>query len=58
MLADVQQKLVQKGVVFDSVEIPEASEREGYFPLSMPASIIAALGKDALEADLKALMHG
>lgn len=54
----MQQKRVQKGVVFDSVEIPEASEREGYFPLSMPASIIAALGKDALEADLKALMHG
>lgn len=42
----VNQQLEQKGVRFDSIMVAAAAERQNYFPLSMPASIIAAIGAD------------
>lgn len=48
-LASAQQALFNTGVTFDELTIQEASEREGYFPLSLPASIIAAVGKQVLD---------
>lgn len=38
------------GCSIESIDVTEAAEREGYFPLSMPASLVAMLGKDILAA--------
>ena len=32
--------------MLNDIHVPEASERAGYFPVSMPASLIAILGKE------------
>jgi aspartyl-tRNA(Asn)/glutamyl-tRNA(Gln) amidotransferase subunit A len=40
------QHLQQAGCLLDNVHVPEAPERADYFPVSMPASLIAILGKD------------
>lgn len=47
--------LKDRGVRIDTVEVPEAAERDGYFPLAMPASIIALMGEASFESQ-KALM--
>lgn len=44
-------KLKHAGCRIDAIQIPEASERQHYFPLTMPASLIAALGADFFEAN-------
>lgn len=49
------QLLEQKGVRFDAVTIGSAAERQNYFPLSMPASIIAAIGKETFEGAREAM---
>lgn len=54
-LSEAQELLINQGVVFDPVSMPEASEREGYFPLSMPASLIAALGPDTIKAGAQSM---
>jgi len=41
--------LRERGVRFDSVAVPEAREREGYFPIAIPAAIIATLGEENFE---------
>ncbi len=40
------QHLQQAGCLLDDIHVPEAAERAGYFPVSMPASLIAILGKE------------
>jgi len=44
-------QLQAAGVVLDPLEIPQVAEREEYFPLSMPASLIAILGRDRFLAN-------
>lgn len=39
-------KLAATGMRTDPVNLPEAGEREGYFPLSMPSSLLGILGVD------------
>jgi aspartyl-tRNA(Asn)/glutamyl-tRNA(Gln) amidotransferase subunit A len=41
-----RQKLAATGLRTDAVDIPEANERDGYFPLSMPSSLLGILGVD------------
>lgn len=40
------QHLTAKGCLLENVTVPEAPERAGYFPVSMPASLLSILGKD------------
>ncbi|MFA7668326.1 MAG: amidase [Burkholderiaceae bacterium] len=41
--------LRERGVRLDSVAMPEVKEREGYFPIAIPAAIIATLGEENFE---------
>jgi aspartyl-tRNA(Asn)/glutamyl-tRNA(Gln) amidotransferase subunit A len=45
----VTDTLIERGVRFDKINVPEADEREGYFPVSMPASLLATLGIDQFQ---------
>ncbi|MDP6787477.1 MAG: amidase [Rhodospirillales bacterium] len=38
--------LEEAGVEFVPIDVPEASEREGYFPVALPACLIAGLGRE------------
>lgn len=38
--------LKNNGCIFEDISVPEAPERAAYFPVSMPASLLATLGKD------------
>lgn len=38
--------LAEKGCLLDGIVMPEAPERAGYFPVSMPASLLSILGKE------------
>lgn len=38
--------LQEKGCLFETLTVPEAPERAGYFPVSMPSALLATLGKD------------
>jgi len=38
--------LQDKGCALDGVTVPEAPERAGYFPVSMPAALLSILGKE------------
>lgn len=49
------QALRDSGCVLEGLEVPEAPERAGYFPVSMPASLLATLGKEKFLAQ-KSLM--
>lgn len=40
------QRLTEKGCLLESIVVPEAPERAGYFPVSMPASLLSIFGKD------------
>lgn len=40
------QHLKALGAQFEDVTVPQASERAGYFPVSMPSSILSIFGKD------------
>ncbi|KAA0010252.1 amidase [Billgrantia pellis] len=42
--------LVSAGVKFTQVSFPEASERESYFPISMPVQLLNTLGRERFEA--------
>lgn len=44
-------KLVAAGVHFQNVSIPEANEREHYFPVSMPVQLLNTLGRERFEAN-------
>jgi aspartyl-tRNA(Asn)/glutamyl-tRNA(Gln) amidotransferase subunit A len=44
-------QLVAAGVHFQNVSIPEASERERYFPVSMPVQLLNTLGRERFEAN-------
>ncbi|WP_366552818.1 amidase [Aquibaculum sediminis] len=44
-------KLGERGAVFEGVEIPEAPEREQYFPVSLPVSLLASLGRERFQAN-------
>ncbi|RTZ41558.1 amidase [Candidimonas sp. SYP-B2681] len=50
-----QRLLQESGARLKKVNVPEAGEREAYFPVAMPASILATLGADAFNQQ-KALM--
>jgi len=39
-------RLADKGCLLENIVVPEAPERAGYFPVSMPASLLSVLGKD------------
>lgn len=39
-------KLKAQGAQFEEIEVPEAPERAGYFPVSMPASLLSIFGKE------------
>jgi len=40
------QKLKDQGVLFEDIEVVQASERAQYFPVSMPSSLLSIFGKD------------
>jgi aspartyl-tRNA(Asn)/glutamyl-tRNA(Gln) amidotransferase subunit A len=54
-VAGVNQALTHLGARLDKVDVPEAPEREGYFPVSMPASLLATLGVAEFEAQRHAM---
>jgi len=39
-------RLKEKGCLLENIVVPEAPERAGYFPVSMPASLLSVLGKE------------
>lgn len=39
-------RLKQAGCLLEAIVVPEAPERAGYFPVSMPASLLSIMGKD------------
>lgn len=43
--------LSRAGVDFEELSIPEAPEREDYFPVSLPVSLLANLGRERFEAN-------
>ena len=45
------QMLRGEGVRFDAVAVPEAPEREDYFPVALPASVVSLLGRERFEAN-------
>lgn len=49
---DMNARLREAGCLFDDVRTPEASERSEYFPISMPASLLAALGVDFFKRNM------
>jgi aspartyl-tRNA(Asn)/glutamyl-tRNA(Gln) amidotransferase subunit A len=49
-VAGVNHALTRLGARLDKIDVPEAPEREDYFPVSMPASLLATLGVDEFEA--------
>lgn len=40
------ERLRKSGCLLQDIVVPEAPERAGYFPVSMPASLLSILGKD------------
>ena len=46
----VNQTLTGLGVRLDKISVPEASEREAYFPVALPVSLLAKLGVEGYEA--------
>ena len=38
--------LKAQGALFEEIEVPEAPERAGYFPVSMPSSLLSIFGKE------------
>ncbi|MVW79036.1 amidase [Bordetella sp. 02P26C-1] len=40
------EKLAGQGCLLEDIVVPEAPERAGYFPVSMPAALLSILGKD------------
>ena len=40
------QQLRDKGVLFEDITVSQAGERAGYFPVSMPSSLLSIFGKD------------
>lgn len=38
------------GASIDPVSVPEAPEREGYFPVALPASVVSLLGRERFDA--------
>src|SRR5690606_33155924 len=40
------ERLRKNGCLLQDIVVPEAPERAGYFPVSMPASLLSILGKD------------
>lgn len=44
-------KLADAGMYFQSVSIPEANEREKYFPVSMPVQLLNTLGRERFDAN-------
>lgn len=49
------QRLKENGCSLENIMVPEAPERAGYFPVSMPASLLSVLGKENFLAQ-KSLM--
>jgi aspartyl-tRNA(Asn)/glutamyl-tRNA(Gln) amidotransferase subunit A len=47
--------LARKGVGLEPVSVPEARERETYFPAVLPACLIATLGRERFEAGRAAM---
>lgn len=39
-------QLQAKGCLLEDIQVPEAPERAGYFPVSMPASVLSIFGKE------------
>lgn len=50
VVAKANAALRAAGCHIENVDITEVAERQGYFPLSMPVSLIVMLGKDVLDA--------
>lgn len=40
------ERLKENGCLMEELEVPEAPERAGYFPVSMPSSLLSVLGKE------------
>ncbi|OZI48611.1 amidase [Bordetella genomosp. 4] len=40
------QHLQERGCLFEKLTVPEAPERAGYFPVSMPSALLSILGKE------------
>jgi aspartyl-tRNA(Asn)/glutamyl-tRNA(Gln) amidotransferase subunit A len=40
------EQLKAQGCLLENIVVPEASERAGYFPVSMPSSLLSVLGKE------------
>ncbi|MFD2437619.1 amidase [Modicisalibacter luteus] len=50
-VASVNDELRNAGVSFAPIPVPQAAEREHYFPLSMPVHLLTTLGEDRFEAN-------
>ena len=44
------ERLKAQGALFEDIQVPEAPERAGYFPVSMPASLLSIFGKESFLA--------
>ncbi|NYT65413.1 amidase [Alcaligenaceae bacterium] len=44
------QHLAAKGCLLESIVVPEAPERAGYFPVSMPSALLSILGTENFQA--------
>lgn len=45
-VSQANQVLQDRGVLFEDIEVAQASERAQYFPVSMPSSLLSIFGKD------------
>ncbi|SDL16616.1 aspartyl-tRNA(Asn)/glutamyl-tRNA(Gln) amidotransferase subunit A [Modicisalibacter muralis] len=50
-MATATARLQSAGVAFDEVVVPQARERERYFPVSMPVALLTTLGAERFEAN-------
>jgi len=44
-------QIAEAGALIEGVEVPEAPEREEYFPVSLPVSLLATLGRERFLAE-------
>jgi aspartyl-tRNA(Asn)/glutamyl-tRNA(Gln) amidotransferase subunit A len=49
-VAAAEEALTRAGAVIVDIDVPEAAERESFFPVVMPAELLAVLGRERFEA--------
>lgn len=54
-IGDALTRIAAEAAVLSAIDVPEAPERERYFPAVLPACLIAGLGRDRLEREIGAV---